>query len=263
MLASLLTAPSRILYKYWHPISKVLWKSHESNFTVKAKLLCSIMFFFSITATSRRGQSLSWCIHVVYPTADNFEICILAVFVCLFVCACLLNWFDLIFWCVAGCLYRYAMRCRYNAVNFLPNPHKIHLIARPLERVSNIGFITVHGLNEGHIAPCPLERGMGCILWVQNMVYTRTLHQLLQWCMQYHVILDCVITALDCIWQMWYVVWGVLKNVLLFNAIVLGVISFACLDMLVWSSNKITSSAFFCTTPYNQDKAKYRVLASF
>ena len=42
----------------------------------------------------------------------------------------------------------------------------------------------------------PLERGIGCILWVQTVVYT--LPQSLQWYMQYHVILDRIITALDC-----------------------------------------------------------------
>ena len=131
---------------------------------------------------------------------------------------------------MAGCLCRYAVRCRYNAVNFLPNHHKIHLIAHPI------------------------ERGMGCILCAQTVVYT--LHQSLQWCMQYHVILDCVITTLDCIWQKCCVAWGVLKNVLLFDTIVLGVISFACLDILVWSRNKLALLTL-CTTPHNQDKAKY------
>ena len=29
-----------------------------------------------------------------------------------------------------------------------------------LEEVSNIGFITVHGLNEGHIAPSALEENL-------------------------------------------------------------------------------------------------------
>ena len=37
------------------------------------------------------------------------------------------------------------VRCRYNAVSFLPNTHKIHPIARPS------------------------GRGMGCILWVQTL----------------------------------------------------------------------------------------------
>ena len=54
----------------------------------------------------------------------------------------------------------YTVQCHYNVVNFLPNPHKIHPIARPL------GW------------------GMGCILWVQTVIYA--LPQSVQWCMQYH-----------------------------------------------------------------------------
>ena len=64
----------------------------------------------------------------------------------------------------------------YNVVSFLPNSHKIHPIPRQL------GW------------------GMGCILCAQNLIYM--LLQSLQWCMRlrYHVIiLDCIITALDCI----------------------------------------------------------------
>ena len=48
-------------------------------------------------------------------------------------------------------------------------PHKRHLIARPL------------------------GRDMGCILWIQTLIYT--LLQSLQWCMQYHVVLDRDVTA--------------------------------------------------------------------
>ena len=69
--------------------------------------------------------------------------------------------------------HRYTVQCRYNAVNFLSNPHKIHPIAHPL------------------------GRGMGCILWLQTVIYT--LPQSPQWCMQYHVTLDLVIMALDSI----------------------------------------------------------------
>ena len=67
------------------------------------------------------------------------------------------------------------MQCCYNTVNFLQNLHKKHprYIARPL------------------------GRGMVCILWVQTMIYT--LPQSQQWCMQYHMILDREIVALDCI----------------------------------------------------------------
>ena len=39
----------------------------------------------------------------------------------------------------------------------------------------------------------PLGRGMGCLLWVQLLI--DILSQSLQWCLQYHVILDCVIMA--------------------------------------------------------------------
>ena len=64
------------------------------------------------------------------------------------------------------------VRCYYKVVNFLPNPRKIHPIV------------------------CPSGWAMGCILWVQIVIYT--LPQSLQWCMQYHVILDHAIMALDC-----------------------------------------------------------------
>ena len=40
------------------------------------------------------------------------------------------------------------------------------------------------------------SRGIGCILWVQTVI--DSLPQSLQWCMQYHVILDRVKTALAC-----------------------------------------------------------------
>ena len=61
------------------------------------------------------------------------------------------------------------VRSRYHAVNFLPNPLKIHPIAHPL------GW------------------GMGCILWAQIVIYT--LSKPLQWYMQYHILLDRLITA--------------------------------------------------------------------
>ena len=56
------------------------------------------------------------------------------------------------------------MRCCYTAVNVLPNPHKVHPTARPL--------------------------------WAQILVYT--LLQSLQWCVQYCVLLERIITALCC-----------------------------------------------------------------
>ena len=81
------------------------------------------------------------------------------------------------------------MRCRYNAVTLLQIPHQRHPMAHPLGRY------------------------IGCILWVQTLIYI--LNQSLRWRMQYHVILDRVITALDCIchrseqkccdWQIWNV----------------------------------------------------------
>ena len=43
------------------------------------------------------------------------------------------------------CLQYYTVGCCYNAVNVLENPHKRHLIARPL------------------------GRGMGCLLWLQTL----------------------------------------------------------------------------------------------
>ena len=67
---------------------------------------------------------------------------------------------------------RCTVQCRYNG-QFSPEFLKIHPIGRPL------------------------GQGMGCILWFQTLIYT--LSQSLQWFMQWHVILDRVITALDCI----------------------------------------------------------------
>ena len=65
------------------------------------------------------------------------------------------------------------VRCRYNAVNFLKNINKRHPIARPS------------------------GRGMGCLLWIQHLI--DILPQFLQLLMQYLIILNRVITALDCI----------------------------------------------------------------
>ena len=67
---------------------------------------------------------------------------------------------------------RHTVQCHYNAVNFFPNSYKIHPIARLL------------------------RRAMGCTLWAQTLIYT--LPQSLQWFLQYHIILDCIIRALDC-----------------------------------------------------------------
>ena len=60
-------------------------------------------------------------------------------------------------------------------VNFLHIPHKSHLIAHPL------------------------GQAMRCPLWIQILIYI--LLQSLQRCMQYHVILDRVLMAMDCIWR--------------------------------------------------------------
>ena len=56
-------------------------------------------------------------------------------------------------------------------VNFLENPHKRHLIA--------------------HL----LGQAMGCLLWVHTLDYI--IPRELQQCMQYHVIIDHVMTVLS------------------------------------------------------------------
>ena len=94
----------------------------------------------------------------------------------------------------------YTVQCRYNAVNFLPNPHKIHLIARPLgrererERLSLSAFLRTEDIGV-HIVH-PLGRDMGCNLWFDTLIYI--LSQSTQCGMKYPVILDRVITALYC-----------------------------------------------------------------
>ena len=60
------------------------------------------------------------------------------------------------------------VRCRYNAVNFITSINKIHPMARPL------------------------ERGMGCLLWIQHLI------DIISQFMQNLTILDRVITAHDC-----------------------------------------------------------------
>ena len=67
------------------------------------------------------------------------------------------------------------LECRYNVVSFLKTPHKRHPIA------------------------CPLGQDMGCLLWIEPLIYI--LSQSVQWCMQYHLILDCVIMAPDCSYE--------------------------------------------------------------
>ena len=63
------------------------------------------------------------------------------------------------------------MWCCYDVVSFLQNPHKRHLIARPL------GW------------------GIGCILCIQKLICI--LPHSLQFYMQFYVILDCIIMAPD------------------------------------------------------------------
>ena len=65
------------------------------------------------------------------------------------------------------------VRCHNNMVNFLKNVNKRH----------PVGLL--------------LRRGMGCLLWIQHMIYI--LPQFLQLSMQYFTILDRIIIALDCI----------------------------------------------------------------
>ena len=72
----------------------------------------------------------------------------------------------------AGSTQDCTVRCHCNAVQFLQNIVKSHPIA------------------------CPLGRGMGCLLSVQSLIDILSLF--LQWCVQCDVILDHVITALDC-----------------------------------------------------------------
>ena len=72
------------------------------------------------------------------------------------------------------------VRFRYNVVNFIKIEHKGHPIVRPL------------------------GRGMGCLLWIQSLIYF--LPQSYHCCVQYYSILDPVITALDCITRILQVV---------------------------------------------------------
>ena len=69
-------------------------------------------------------------------------------------------------------LNRTTVRCRYNRVNFIKNIHERHPIAHPV------------------------GQGMECLLWIQPLL--DILPQFRQ-CVQYLVLLDRVITALDCV----------------------------------------------------------------
>ena len=70
------------------------------------------------------------------------------------------------------CVFGSTVWCCYNVVNFLQNCHKMYPIARLL------GW------------------GMGRVLWVQTLIYF--LPQLMQWCVQYHVILYRIVMAHNC-----------------------------------------------------------------
>ena len=68
-------------------------------------------------------------------------------------------------------IYIYTVRCRCNAANIPPSPHKIHPIARPE------------------------KRDVGGNLLFDTLIYM--LLQSTQSCMKYHVILDRITTTLD------------------------------------------------------------------
>ena len=86
------------------------------------------------------------------------------------------GWWDAYWNLTTLTLHIYRTLYRYNAVNFLQNIHEKRPIAHPS------------------------GRGMGCILWIQPLI--DILPQFLQWCVQYFLMLDCVITALDCIGEL-------------------------------------------------------------
>ena len=81
------------------------------------------------------------------------------------------GWYSRLLSLQGHCTQFQQLQCR--AIMKGVNPHKIHPIPRPL------------------------GRGMGCILWVQTMIYT--LPHSPQWCKQYYVILDRIITAVNLI----------------------------------------------------------------
>ena len=83
-------------------------------------------------------------------------------------------------------IFTHTLQCCYSAVNFLQNINKKHPLARP----------------EG--------RAMGCLLWVQPLI--DILSYVLQWCVQYHVILDCVIMVLDCMCHRYFTDTGAMES---------------------------------------------------
>ena len=64
------------------------------------------------------------------------------------------------------------VRCHYNVVDFLQNPQRRHIIA------------------------CPSGWNMRCIFFIQMLI--SILPQSLQWYMQYHVLLACIIMSPGC-----------------------------------------------------------------
>ena len=83
---------------------------------------------------------------------------------------------------LAGCTHKMiSVRCYYNAVNFLENPHNTHPIA------------SLWGWD------------MGCHLWPETVI--QAMPELLQFYVVYHLILVCIIKAPDCIWFKINVIW--------------------------------------------------------
>ena len=86
------------------------------------------------------------------------------------------NWLGTILFCNLwvmniGAIPQSKVRCRYKAVDFLQNIQETHATTRASYGVSFVDM-------ECHLIDMP--------------------PQFLQWCVQYQVMLDCVITALDC-----------------------------------------------------------------
>ena len=72
-------------------------------------------------------------------------------------------------------IFLYTVQCRYNAINFLPNPHNRHPIARPW------------------------GRGMVWLLWFWSLIYVLLLSSQCRW--YYREKLDHIIMALDYIFK--------------------------------------------------------------
>ena len=51
-------------------------------------------------------------------------------------------------------------------------------------------------IHKRHLIACPLGQSMGCLLWIESLI--DILPQFLQWCVQYHFILNRVMISLDC-----------------------------------------------------------------